>query len=304
MARENYENEAFTADYFEQYDDTISNGEARIPICFCIDTSTSMDNIMNKESDYDIIQGSEHVSDGNNVISIRLHDGVQKITPMTELRKVMKRMIYRMQNNPVIRNSAVICIITFDQFADCVKEFSEVRRITDRAIDDIRTHADMTNTSQGIRMALERLERFRHINNQAGNESYKPVFILMSDGKPTDGNASENAGVEIRNRSEEGKLNVIPIAIGNSSQGETYLRRLSRDSKVYRMKTEEEFDEVFKKITQRISRTATVISVDEDLAAATLEDAEDGTANESSTQYGTEISDAEFMSFLDDFVNS
>ena len=32
---------AHTADYYAQYESTITNGEARIPICICVDTSTS-----------------------------------------------------------------------------------------------------------------------------------------------------------------------------------------------------------------------------------------------------------------------
>ena len=42
---------AHTLEYYDQYESTISNGEARIPICICVDTSSSMNFLINDNSE-------------------------------------------------------------------------------------------------------------------------------------------------------------------------------------------------------------------------------------------------------------
>ena len=143
-------------------------------------------------------------------------------------------------------------------------------------------------------MALERLDQQQLMNSNAGNDSYKPVLIFMSDGQPTDGRDAELARQEVRQRSEDGKLNVIPIGIGNGID-ERWLRGLSRDSKVYHMNKDRDFEEVFEEITKKIQRTTMVISVDEDEKNMANDIQEDV----ASTQYGQD-----YESFLEDFMNS
>lgn len=294
MARNDFD--AFTDEYYVQYNSTISSGETRIPICFCIDVSKSMGFITNREEDYTYDDRPSYALDGsNNVRTITMKPGKKARYRIDEVKRVLKRMIKKMSNIPVLYNSAVISIVTFSRFSDCIIEFSELRNISDRLIDNIQIDADQTNASKGIKMALERLDSISRIISDAGNESYKPVFIIMSDGNPTDGTASKNAGYDIRQRSEDGTLNVIPIAIGADRQNETWLRQMSKESRVYHMEHEEEFDQVFNTITSRINRTATVISVDESLVSNEDNEDIDDTA---SSQYGTTSSVEEMSDFL------
>lgn len=305
MARENNGNEAFTADYFAQYDSTISNGEARIPICFCIDTSSSMNFITNKPGDYKVIENSSHTEDGiRDVVSVEPLPGVTLHHRIEEVQRVLNHMLERMRYDRRISNAAVVSIVTFDMFADCIVEFSEVSRISPSTIRSIRTHEDRTNASKGIQMALERLDQFNKVNSMAGNESYKPVLVFMSDGDVNDDPGAAAASREVRERSDAGKLNVIPIAIGKAAD-ETWMRRLSKDAHVFHMEHEEEFDRVFDIITRRIAKTAMVISVDEDLKSQVDdEETSELETDETSTQYGTDTSDDDFMSFLNSFANS
>ncbi len=294
MARNDYD--AFTSEYYTQYNSTISSGETRIPICFCIDISTSMRFITNRDSDFTYDDTPAYTTDGSdNVRNITMLPGKQPHRRIDEVKRVLKIMLHRMRQIPILNNSAVISVITFSRFADCVVEFSELRNISDKIIDDIKTDADQTNAAKGINMTLERLDSISRIIRDAGNESYKPVFIFMSDGNPTDGEQAKRAGYELRQRAEDGKLNVIPIAIGGGLD-ERWIRQMSKDSRVYHMEHEEEFDEVFKTITSRISRTATVISVDETLISdMDYENYEDDVA---SSQYGSKVSNEEIVDFL------
>ncbi len=299
MARNN--NEAYTADYFAQYDSSITNGEARIPICFCIDASSSMNFITNPESDFIVLNnGATHSEDGcHNVRQVKLKQGVIRKCNLNELKRVLLQMIHRMKQNAIIADSAVVSIVTFSLFADCIVEFSDVNRINPAVINDIRADEDRTNAAKGIYMALERLEQLKHFNRNAGNDSYKPVLVFMSDGNPTDIEEARNAGNQIREMADQEKLNVIPIAIGNNID-ETWLRRLSHDSHVYHMRRETEFDEVFSKITSRIEKVGQVISLDEEFVQFEDENTEDSDGTQS-TKYGASTEEDDLIAFLDEF---
>lgn len=286
---------AHTADYYAQYESTITNGEARIPICICVDTSSSMSFLNNDKSDT-IRDGSVWIEDGKEVHGVKLKPGVKKITKMDRLQKVLSTMITKMRQNDIISKAAVICIVSFDQFADCFIEFTDVNRISSNTPYNLEVGKDKTNVSKGIRMSLERLDQIVSMNSNAGNDRYVPVLVFMSDGAPTDGSEAEEARIKVRQRSEDGKLNVIPISICGDSEGERWLRGLSKESKVYHMDNEREFESVFAAITERIKRTAMVLSIDEQDSNLANQSIDDDTEN---TLYGENNGD-----LLNDFLNS
>lgn len=306
MAYNNYgssrsrQDDAYTAEYYAQYDSTISSGETRIPICFCIDVSSSMSFITNKREDYEYTSDAYSEDGSSRVRNVRLKEGVVAHRHIDDVRNVLKRMIHQMRTIPVLRNSAIISIITFSQFADCIVEFSEISRISDRLIDDIRTDAQETNSSKGIQMSLERLDSVSRIIRDAGNESYKPVLVFMSDGVPTDGEEADRARNIIRERSERGELNVIPIAIGGGGH-DKWLRMMSRESRVYHMDSEQEFYAVFDKIATRINKTAAVISVDEGLIDDADLDDQPGADDTASSKYGVTSDMDDMMDFMSAF---
>lgn len=254
---------AHTAEYYDQYNNTINNGEARIPICICVDTSGSMDLLLNP-SDQLIYKNQTGMRDGQSVTYVDIKEGYKKITKLSRLQEVLCNMFSNMKLDDIISRSAVVCIITFNQFADCYVEFTDINKINTYSPNLIQLGKDMTNVSKGIRMALERLDQQVAMNSNAGNDSYKPVLIFMSDGEPTDTNESEKAKELVRQRSEEGKINVIPISIGAGTKGENWLKGLSRKSRVYRMNCLKDFEDVFSDIKERIHMTAAVVSTDED----------------------------------------
>lgn len=287
---------AHTADYYAQYDNTLSNGEARIPICICVDTSRSMDFLTNPDSEL-IIEESERTVDGNaKVRTARArYSWVKLVHRIDRLQSVLSTMLEKMQKNPIIAKSAVVSIISFDQFADCYVEFTDVNKISTNAPYNLKVGQDQTNVSKGINMALERLDQMLTMNSNAGNDVYKPVLIFMSDGTPTDGRDAEDARIRVRERSEKDRLNVIPISICGNSEGERWLRGLSKESKVYQMTSENEFQSVFAGITERIRRTAMVLPTDETTTNLANQVVDEDTEN---TLCGEDNS-----SFLNDFLN-
>ena len=295
-------NEAHTAEYFAQRDNTISNGAARIPICFCIDTSQSMQNVIGGQTVE--IPGTRRFVDGQWVVDVKpKYPGQELVSRIKQLRIVMKKMIQKMQMNPIISTSAVICLITFDRFADCYVEFTDVGYISTQHAERINIGADQTNAAKGLQMALERLDQQQRMNSDAGNDCYRPVLIFLSDGFPTDKTESNGLRDEVRQRSEDGKLNVIPIGIV-SGIDEQWMRSLSRESIIYRMEDDHDFERVFELITRRIERTTMVISIDEDTTNMTQAVSELEDSNCMNTQYGNNVDAnailSEFLAFSDE----
>ena len=280
-----YSGEAYTAEEYAQRESIISNGEARIPICFCVDTSSSMSIVINDKSEIREVRGTNRYDDGNNVVSVKpKYEDVKLVTRMQELQKVLCTMLDKMRSNDIIAKSAVICIITFDLFADPYIEFTDIGKIH---LESLCIGRDRTNAAKGLKMALGRIDKWMHTNSDAGNDTYKPVLIFMSDGQATDGQ-------EVRQRSEGNELNVIPIGIGNGID-ERWLRGLSRESKVYYMNTDRDFEEVFAEITKKIQRLPYVIPLDES-EQNIANYVQEGVA---STQYGQD-----YNSFLEEFMNA
>lgn len=294
MALENKGNSgAYTEAYYDQYESTLSNGEARIPICICVDTSSSMAFLNNDSSEYEHTEKTSF-EDGKTVRKVNMKPGCVPIRKIDRLHTVLQKMIDKMQKSDIISKAAVICIISFDQFADCFIEFTDVTRIRPSSITNLEVGKDSTNSSKGIKMSLDRIDRLVAMNSDAGNDRFVPVFIFMSDGVPTDGEEADRAREMVRHRSENGKLNVIPISICGDASGERWLRGLSADSKVYRMDNERDFTAVFDGITERIKRTTLVIAVDENDSNMVAEDDQD------STKYGPTCSLSDLESFMNE----
>lgn len=298
MAYENrysHGGDAYTKEHFDQYDSTISNGESRIPICFCVDTSPSMNLVINDPSETEIVRGTGRPSDGyGNVYNVKpKYDWVKLVTRLDELQKVFCNMLTKMKSNDIIAGAAQICIVTFDLFADCFMEYTDIKRVATNKPNDIRLGRDGTNAARGLNMALERLERQQDMNRRAGNDSYRPVMVFMSDGLPTDGVEADQMRDKIRKLSEAGDINVIPIGIGKGID-ERWLKGLSKDGKVYHMTTDREFEEVFDLITQRIWTTTMVIPGDEENNMATQ-----SKGDVANSLYGVNNAD-----YIDEFLNA
>ncbi len=253
----------YTAEYYDQYESTILSGNARIPICFCVDTSSSMRIIINDPSDCIVEEGTARNDDGGQVVSVRPKPGVKLVTRMEELQNVLSNMLQKMRQDEILSGSAAVCIVTFDQYADCYVEFTDLDRVHPNCPYQICVNKAETNAAKGLEMALDRLKRQQEMNAGAGNDSYRPVLIFLSDGNPTDGKEAERLRQEIRRRSEDGELQVIPVGIGRGID-ERWLMGLSGENTVYHMNTDREFEKVFSEITRKIRRTTMVMAADED----------------------------------------
>ena len=294
MEYSNDYDQAYTQDYYNQYRSTVQNGTARIPICFCVDVSKSMGFVSNPESDLIIENGPSFMEDGMNARHVRAKTGVSLHYFIEDAVRSIDQMLQSIKENSFLSNAAVVSIITFSQFSDCIVEFSDVWSINWDQLREIRVNErlrDETNAAKGLRMALTRLDQYSRMLESRGNESYKPVLIFISDGIPTDTAEADAVGKEIRKRSDNGSMNVFPIGIGNAID-EAWMRSLSRSEEIYRTRYKEDYNRIFEIITTKAARASVSLAADESTTASREEDERTKIAGDSYTQ---EVDDDDFF---------
>lgn len=73
---------------------------------------------------------------------------------------------------------------------------------------------NLTPMGEGIKSALNILDKRKEEYKKYGNEYYQPWMVLMTDGYPTD--EYKGVAVEVSNRVNQKKLSIFPIAIGDA----------------------------------------------------------------------------------------
>ena len=175
-------------------------------------------------------------------------------------------MINGLNNEAALRDSAVVSIVTFSRYADTVINFCEPASLDGGVISDqVRLGVDVTNVSEGINLALSKLSTMSKVLSDAQTESYKPVFILISDGLPTDGEKAEDGVSRLRRQAANDELSIIPIGIYMDEPGKQWLRKLRSDGEIFTMNSDYEFERVFDMIQQLVVEKAPIISVDEEI---------------------------------------
>lgn len=266
MVYNNHDEGAYTREEFSHFQNILSNGTARIPICFCIDVSSSM-NLLTNPSNELIVLRSDKGDDGVGSVNIvEVKPGYTRKTKLDDLKRVLAKLIDGLNRNPVLSESTVVSIITFSKFADTIINFCEPVSLDGQVISNqIRLGKSMTNVSEGVYLALNKLSGMSKVLSDAQTESYKPVFILISDGLPTDGENAEEAISRLRRQAENDELSIIPIGIYMDALGEQWLHKFRIDGEIFTMNSDNDFEKVFDMIQQLIVDKAPILSVDEDI---------------------------------------
>lgn len=293
---------AYTIDEYSQLRSIIESSEDRIPICFCIDISDSMSILTNHPGDF-IPTNRTYVRDGISQREVEMKPGKKPHYRIDELRRVLQDMLHRMNSISSLRKSAIIYIITFSRYADTPIGPSECDSINSRDIQSIDIGSDDTFAARGINLALEKLDFLSKAIKDASALSYRPVLIFMSDGTPTDGREAEQVGAELHKRSINNELTVIPIAIGEDLDL-AWMKGMTSNGRVYQMKFDNEFDEVFNLITKRIVQTAIALPIDAMIMEKdnNMSNSEENDIDqEESTKYGRSSSVDDMQAFLNEF---
>lgn len=195
---------------------------------------------------------------------VKLRPGAIRKSKLDDLKKVLRKLINGLRDETALRDSAVVSIVTFSRYANTVVNFCEPTSLDGGVIaDQVKIGVDNTNVSEGINLALNKLATMSNVLADAQTESYKPVFILISDGLPTDGENAEAAVSRLRKQAQNDALSIIPIGIYMDNPGQQWLRKLRSDGEIFTMNSDYDFERVFDMIQQLVVEKAPIISVDE-----------------------------------------
>jgi uncharacterized protein YegL len=123
------------------------NPSARVPICLCLDVSSSMNG-----------------------------------EPIHELNEGIHQFFSEVRSNKLAKYSADICIITFGNTAQKIVDFCAV----DKQVVPQLVAAGRTPMGGAVNLALDTLELRKREYQTVGIDYYQPWLVLMTDGQPTD----------------------------------------------------------------------------------------------------------------------
>lgn len=205
--------------------DLLEIPDSRVPVCLCLDTSGSM---MTTEGgtptgEYTVIDGRRYrVVTGGRARLETLQTGIE--------------MFYdTIYDDEMARYAAEIAVVTFDDTARMLSDFSRVEYNDKREpVPKLVTH-DKTSLGLGLNMALDMLERRKEEYKSKGVDYFQPWLVLMTDGEDNGSSSElERARKRIHKLVGEERLCVYPFIIGNESGLET-LASLSPKQKPFRI---------------------------------------------------------------------
>jgi uncharacterized protein YegL len=157
-------------------EDLIENPTTRVPVCLCLDTSSSMSGM-----------------------------------PIAELNEGVHIFLNSIKNDEIARYSAEIAIVTFDDSAKEIQDFTTVDNITPPRL----VANGFTNMNQGVELALNLLEKRKEEYKKAGVDYYQPWLVIMTDGEPTEPiDSAVNRTLQLEQNKH---LTMFLIGIGNSA---------------------------------------------------------------------------------------
>ena len=285
---------AYTRSEYQQIRSIISSGQARLPICFCIDLSKSMGFVINRWNEL-IVKGNAEDTDGYTCVKrVDPKPGYTIRYRVGELRKVLWNMIKGLKSEPSLKDSAIIDIVSFSEFADLRigPDNSEAIQLWD--IDQLEAQeGNETNAGTGIRLALEKLDFITKTIKDAG-VTYA-VFHFHERWKTDRRTRSGKTETNFKSAFSKKELNVIPIAIGEGCEDD-WMRSFTEEDKVYHMDYPEDYEAVFDQLTKAVKVAVAALPNDAHLSARNAEDQTDMDEEDDeveSTEYGAARNDAD-----------
>lgn len=159
-------------------EDLVNNPTARVPVCLCLDVSSSMN--------------------GN---------------PINELNQGVRLFYDAIKEDEVAMYSAEICIVTFGgDNATCIEDFVSLELHPDPPM---LKASGMTPMGEAVNMALDLLEQRKSEYKDKGVDYYQPWLVLMTDGAPNgDPRELDRAIKRTTELVDSKKLTIFPIGIG------------------------------------------------------------------------------------------
>lgn len=185
-----------------------NNTNARLPVLFLLDASSSMNGIV--RGDHQQILRQEH-SDG---INWNIVTGDNIVTRMDELNAGLQQFICDILADPMAKLAADVSIMTFARTTTTVKEFGPIRE-SDTGLKITTSQENETLLGEAVELALSELDSRKRTYREHGVEYYQPWLVVMTDGVPTSTRHRELEG-RLKELSTARKLSVFVFGIGRA----------------------------------------------------------------------------------------
>lgn len=191
---------------FIRIQDLLDNPDPHVPVCLCLDTSGSMLTTIGGTP-----TGRMVTIDGKRCMVVT--GGTTRLEALQRGMELFYDAIYDDEN---ARYAAEISVVTFDDEARMLSDFSRVEYNDVREkVPKLETH-NLTSMGLGVNLALDILEKRKKEYQDKGVDYYQPWLVIMTDGMD---NGSPQEFARARQRIEElvsqKKLSVFPFIIGN-----------------------------------------------------------------------------------------
>ena len=189
-----------------------NNTNARLPVLFLLDASSSMNGIVRGDNQHILRQG---YSDG---INWNIVTGDNIVTRMDELNAGLQRFISDILADPLAKLAADVAVMTFARTVATVKEFGPIRE-SDSELKITTSQENETLLGEAVELALSELDSRKRTYREHGVEFYQPWLVVMTDGVPTSARHRELEG-RLKDLSTSRKLSVFVFGIGRADLSE------------------------------------------------------------------------------------
>ena len=193
-----------------------SNKAKRVPICFCIDTSASMEVVIDDggiktgkkvfvdQREYEIVEGGTTLMD-------KIYEG-------------LKNFYDAILDDDMACDSCESAIVTFNDKAKLYEGFSSVE---EKSVPNFSSLiGGNTNVSPAIRMALDLLSKQKELYKNNKISYFQPWLVLFTDGLPTDDVSVIKR--ELMQMQDDDKLSVYTMALSDDPELLNALRGFSK----------------------------------------------------------------------------
>ena len=189
-----------------------NNTNARLPVLFLLDTSSSMNGIIRGDNQHIVRQ---EYADG---INWNIVTGDNMVTRMDELNTGLQRFVSDILADPLAKLAADVAVITFARTVATVKEFGPIRE-SDTGLKISTSQENETFLGEAVELALSELDSRKRTYRAHGVEYYQPWLVVMTDGVPTSARHRELEG-RLKELMAARKLSVFVFGIGRADLSE------------------------------------------------------------------------------------
>lgn len=189
-----------------------NNTNARLPVLFLLDASSSMNGIVRGDNQHIVRQ---EYADG---INWNIVTGDNMVTRMDELNTGLHRFVSDILADPLAKLTADVAVITFARKVTTVKEFGPIRE-SDTGLKISTSQENETLLGEAVELALAELDSRKRTYREHGVEYYQPWLIVMTDGVPTNSRHRE-LQERLKELTTNRKLSVFVFGIGHADLSE------------------------------------------------------------------------------------